>query len=490
MNNEKLNIKQSPIDSLLHILTPLLVFFLSTRTPNDNDMWWHLRAGQEMVMRHQILTTDAFSFTRIGAQWINAFWLSDIGIYGLFRLGGFFALTFAAACLITLIMVVIFKHSLGPTKLIVCLILIGSLGMSPFSGVRPQLISFLLLAILDLELTQFKQSGKPHPWFLVLLFVLWANTHGGFIWGFLLLGAFIVGQIFNRLMSKENALSWNNIGKVGQWGLIAALSTLINPNGITLWKLPFYTVGVSITKISEWASPDFHRMDMQPMLWFIFLFIIGIGFAKTKLDWGDALKFIGFSYLAFVSQRSIGPFIVVAIPVVSKYLTLAWNDRFKDGLNINVPETYQRKSQNLSPRTAQIINGIIILALGLVVIGRAYWVSRPALVYSEYPVKAVNWVKTHKPTGSMFNSYNWGGFLTWELPEYPVFIDGRADLYGDELINGWWDVVNGTEKGLKLLDDWQIQFALLEPGWPIIRKLPTQGWHYLYQDTETVILGR
>jgi hypothetical protein len=481
---------QHPTETLLRWLVPLLVFFLIIRTPTDTDMWWHLRAGQEMVQRGQILTNDVFSFTRAGAQWTNAFWLADIAMYVLYRAGGFLALSLAAATLLAVTMLVILKQSSGSIQMNVCLILVGAFGLSPFGGVRPQLLSFLLLALLDFELIRYKQSRQLRPWIFIALFILWANVHGGFIWGLLLLAAFIGGEILNRLLDAENSLSWKNIGTLSLWSLLAGLATAINPNGISLWKLPFYTVQVSLTSINEWASPDFHRLDMHPMLWLIFILLIGLGLAKKIPDWGDILKFVGFAYMAFVSQRSIGPFIVVAIPVVSRYLWLAWIERFKPGLIPAEQEIYQRKSQKLAPRLARVMNTIIILALAVAALGRAVWLSNSNLVYAEFPVQAVNWIKEHKPIGPMFNSYNWGGYLTWALPEYPVFIDGRADLYGDELMNGWWDVVNGSDKGFALLDKWQIKFVFLEPGWPVIQKLPAQGWQVLYKDEQTVIFGR
>ena len=480
-----------PTETLLRWLVPLLVFFLVIRTPTDTDMWWHLRAGQEMAQRGQILTTDVFSFTRAGAVWTNAFWLADLAMYALYRADGFLALSVAAAALLAVTMLVILKQSSTSIQMNVCLILVGAFGLSPFGGVRPQLLSFLLLAVLDFELIRYKQSRQLRPWIFMALFILWANVHGGFIWGLLLLAAFIGGEILNRLIGDaENVLSWKNIATLSLWSLLAGLSTAINPNGVSLWKLPFYTVQVSLTSINEWASPDFHRLDMHPMLWFIFLLFIGLGFAKKIPDWGEILKFVGFAYMAFVSQRSIGPFIVVAIPIVSRTLWLAGTERFKPGAIPAGHENYQRQSQKLAPRLAAVMNTGIVLVLAVSAFGRAVWLSDPKLVYAEFPVEAVKWVKEHKPVGPMFNSYNWGGYLTWALPEYPVFIDGRADLYGDELMNGWWDVVNGTDRGFALLDKWKIKLVFLEPGWPVIQNLPARGWQVLYKDGQAVIYGR
>ena len=124
------------------------------------------------------------------------------------------------------------------------------------------------------------------------------------------------------------------------------------------------------------------------------------------------------------------------------------------------------------------------------ILAHAYSVSREQQVHRGFPMKAVEWIITTQPEGRMFNAYNWGGYLQWELPQYPVFIDGRADLYGEKTITDWWSVVNATDEGVALLDSWQINFVILEPGWPILEKLNQIGWQVLYDDETATIMGR
>ena len=118
----------------------------------------------------------------------------------------------------------------------------------------------------------------------------------------------------------------------------------------------------------------------------------------------------------------------------------------------------------------------------LTALGRVYLASTPTEVNKNVPVGAVEWLKENKAGGHLFNSYNWGGYLAWSLPQSPVFIDGRADLFGNELINDWWNVVDGTPQGFAILDQWKVQTILLEPSWPIIKLLPSAGWREVYQD--------
>ena len=106
------------------------------------------------------------------------------------------------------------------------------------------------------------------------------------------------------------------------------------------------------------------------------------------------------------------------------------------------------------------------------------------------PVGAVEYIRQAMLPGRLFNSYNWGGYLLWELPEYPVFIDGRTDLYNDEIINQWLQVVRGESGWLEALDRWEVRLVLLEPRMPVVSLLPGQGWWLLYADGTAVVYGR
>ena len=90
----------------------------------------------------------------------------------------------------------------------------------------------------------------------------------------------------------------------------------------------------------------------------------------------------------------------------------------------------------------------------------------------------------------LFNSYNWGGYLLWNLPEYPVFVDGRADLYGNEIIDQWRQIVFAEENSMELLDQWDINLILLEPTWPIVKQLSLYGWTTIFQDKSAIIFQR
>jgi hypothetical protein len=99
-------------------------------------------------------------------------------------------------------------------------------------------------------------------------------------------------------------------------------------------------------------------------------------------------------------------------------------------------------------------------------------------------------LKAERPDGRLFNSYNWGGYLIWNLREYPVFVDGRTDLYSQELLTEWLNAVNGIEGWQETLEKWDIGLVLIEPNWPLAKLLPTEGWQILFEDDHSVLYGR
>jgi hypothetical protein len=493
-NNDK------QLNGLLTGVTFILVFFLLSRTPLDADMWWHLHTGQDMWEQKRILLSDLYSYTRLGAPWVNAFWLSEIILYLLYSLGGYFALTMFVSITGALTFHIIYRRLSGNPFVKSLIVILAVLTAAPIWGPRPQIISFFFIALLDASLSPpiFREASpkgaenggrwrrvKPRPlWILVPLFAIWANLHGGWIWGFLLLAAQIFGMILELILEPSHEIKisiWREARNLFGWSLLAALAVGLNPNGLAIWKLPFQQVNVSL-QIQEWLSPDFHRLDFHPMLWMIFLLILTAPFSGKPLNWPQLIKVIGFAYLTFVAQRNIAIFAIVAFPLLSDWTNSALQTmEMKDRL----PRT-----PGLNPRLTVILNAMILISLTAGMIGNSFLISQPARVDGNYPVKAIDWIKANHPNGNLFNTYNWGGYILWNLPEYPVFIDGRADLYGSELIGQWHDVVQGRENALQILDDWKVNIVLLEPGWPIIRILELDGWKIAYRDEKSVVFLR
>jgi hypothetical protein len=481
---ENMELQIHKLERLTGIVISILVFILFCRTPVDADLWWHLRAGQVMWEQKTILLVDPFSYTKIGAPWVNAFWLSEILFYGLNRIGGYFALAVFVSLTGAYAFYIVYKRLLGNFFIKGSIILLAALTAAPIWGPRPQLFSFVLIAILDSWLSKAENRKPLAGWVLVPLFALWANLHGGWIWGILLLFAEIAGSVTGLILNQsedQKIVALQRIKSLAGWLCLSTLAVGINPNGLAIWKLPFQQVSVSM-QIQEWLSPDFHQFSFHPLLWMLFLLIVFAPFAKKPVSWPRLFKVIGFAYLTFVAQRNIALFAIVAAPLLAEGVN--------DGIQVFWRDKKTTYHQQLGQRMAKTINIILITALGFVATGYLVGLSQPKQIDVHYPLKAVNWIKTNRPAGRLFNSYNWGGYILWKLPEYPVFIDGRADLYGSEIISQWQDVVNARSNALEILNEWKVNLVFLEPTWPAINMLEINDWKIVYQDEMSVILIR
>jgi len=106
------------------------------------------------------------------------------------------------------------------------------------------------------------------------------------------------------------------------------------------------------------------------------------------------------------------------------------------------------------------------------------------------PVQAVAYLNAAKPAGPMFNTYNWGGYLMFAAPEYPVFVDGRTDLYDDSLLTQWLQTMQG-ERWQETFDQWGIRLAIIERDSPLAKLLRQEpGWKEVYQDKQAAIFQR
>ena len=134
-----------------------------------------------------------------------------------------------------------------------------------------------------------------------------------------------------------------------------------------------------------------------------------------------------------------------------------------------------------------ILLGVLIIAV-LLKVSLVYPESANNKVFQDtLPVEAVNFIKSNHLQGRLFSSYNWVGYLLWTLPEYRVFIDGRTDLYNDEVINQWLQVVRAEDGWQNVLEEWNVHLILLEPTMKVVELLPGNGWRMVYADREAVI---
>jgi hypothetical protein len=487
---------------LLVAIVFVAIFTMAVRVPADTDTWWHLRSGQYILESLAIPTTDPFSHTQAGELWIDHGWLAQVFWYGLFDLAGWPAVTLALAAIVTLSFWFVWKQITANVFVAAFAMILGAIVSSVVWAARPQMISFLLTAIVAYQLDRFKRhDGRLLPW-LPLIMLLWANVHGGFAIGFMLMFAYLAGEVVNNLtVHKEDpVVSWSRLKQLGLTIAISLLVVVINPHTWRLWLYPFQTVGIGALRdfIQEWQSPNFHLLWVQPFILMLLLVVAALARTRRRADWTDLALVALWTIWALFAARNIAIFGLVVTPILARYGDLAWTEQWQTWGYRNPPFAAVAGSQ-LNRRARKFRSRVNWAILSLVLIAALIKISIPLTPSANFkaeqdnlPYEAVEFVQENRPPGPMFNSYNWGGYLIYKLwSDYPVYIDGRTDLYDDIFIRRYLNVMAAEDDWQQALEQDGIKLIFIERSSTLAKILrQDSAWSEIYQDEMAAIFSR
>jgi hypothetical protein len=465
---------------LVMTITFLAIFAMAARVSVDTDTWWHLRAGQWIIEHHRLLTTDPFSYTRFGAGWHYPGWLVQVNMYWIYKIFGPGGLNLWTAIMVCLAFIFVWKTTEGNSFIRAFTMVFAAAASGVYWAARPYLVTFILTAVYiwlfeTLRKNDYLSIKKSAIWMSVLM-IIWANSHAGFFAGFLIWGVYFLDALINWFSKRSDIKVIQGLFRLG---LLLVVCVCINPYGVEMLAYPFKTMGISALQdyIQEWQSPNFHSISVQPFAWLILLVLGSVGLSGRKMLLSDFLLTGGFAYMGLMAGRNIALFGIAAPMVITRHLSPVLDGFMESKLGAS--------SLGRVTHRQNILNwGILFLLIlaVLVKVSLVFPISANEEVFKKIlPVKAVNYIKQTKPEGRLFNSYNWGGYLLWNLPDYPVFIDGRTDLYDDEIIDEWIKVVKGEDGWEETLDEWQVKVILIEPGMRLTSLLGNE-WKLNYED--------
>lgn len=481
------------------------VLLLSARMHLGADTWWHLRTGAWIWTHKRLPETDVFSYTRFGTPWSPPGWPVQVLFYLLVRTAGYGALNLWTSFMVLLTYGVVARTMRGGPYLRALALILAALTGSLYQAARPYMVTTLFTALFlwALETWYRGTASSKRLFLLVALMALWGHVHAGFLAGFLVWGCYLLAAGLEA-WQRPSTLSRRRVRTLLGLGLGLVLASWLNPQGPALWVYPWKTLRLQgLRWIQEWQAPDFTRPETWLFLawWFLMLLVLGTGGPPWR--WRHGLLWMVFGLMAFRAVRNIALFSVMAPVVWSAYarpwwsqqrkrLSRFWNVHGQPGRSLW--GFLQRRFGDSPPPVRPRLNRVLVaLAWGLALL-RLYQVSTPAAVEAHlartFPTAPVTYLKAMRPPGRLFNSYNWGGYLLWALPEYPVFIDGRTDLYGDAYLQLWARVVTAEPGWEQVLDEYRVGIVLLEPHWPLTKVLPYRGWQEVYRDNRSVLFLR
>lgn len=459
------------------------LFAMAMRPVTDPDVWWHLKTGELIATTHHVPHTDPFSYTRAGQPWVNHEWLSDWAIFSVYEKVGLAGLDAVFAFVVTAALFLAFLRSRGRPYIAGLFTIWGAVASAPSWGVRPQMLSLLLasvfLSILD------RTEARPYTaWWMVPLMLLWVNLHAGYALGILLIIVVMAGKFVEAILVRAE---WKELrAQIRILGLVATACVAIvplNPNGAKLYSYPFTTLRSNAMQayIAEWFSPNFHAAKFVPFLLMLLATVVFMAISPRRLKLSPLLLLLITAWMALDAARHIPIFVLVAVPILSELAE-----------PLLAPGSTRK---NRGRFTLHWFNYAALAAFLVFTLVRVRTVVQviPVEENKNFPADATRFIEAHALPGPLLNHYNWGGYLIWKLyPEYRVFIDGRADVYGDDFMNRFADLYYlKTSDWYVPLETYGIKTVMMPPDAPLIEGLQLRGgWKQQYADTQVVVLTK
>lgn len=493
-----------PYPILLHRVAFLavmaLALVLSLRQMGSPDIGFHLRTGDYILSGHGFPRTDPFTITMRTHRYTDTSWGYDVLAASLYRMAGAPGLVVFHAALVLFVFFMLYRTARlvrgDPTTLVLAL-LAGVVAMETRFEVRPELVSYALLALLLHLLCRYVEGMPVRLWSLPLVMLVWGNLHSLYVLGWLVMGVFVLGSWLAKKRFDTT---------LARWCLLAVLIAFVNPYGWRAITFPFTLLtrfgeqNPFAQTIGEFVSPfalrTFARFPFYPELpiWtYRVLAILSVPAALVmarQRRWWMVFLWLAVGSLSIKMVRNVPLFVLGMLP------GLVWALPLERGLawfRMSAPR------RRVVVRASTVFAILFALGLGLRVVHNAYYVDarradRFGLGWSamKLPIETAEYLKRAQLPGEMLNDLNLGGYLMWAQPK-PVFIDGRLEVVGESFYHYYLDVFH-SERALETCVaehhiGW-IVFPYLDEMDLLRRLSKDQGWILVHVDPVAVVFEK
>lgn len=454
-----------------------LTLFVSLLYPyRDKDWGWHYVYGQYFLEHGEFLVRDVYSWTLAGYAWINHSWLFDPILYTIFNNIGYLGLSVVSALIALLCFHLITRDwELKYWQLGVCAFFFGKIVETGIrEGLRSQVVAFLPLACLMYLLRKGRNNPKIFS-FIPPLFLIWANLHGSFAFGVLILGVFFASYFFEF---KEYRIRLIVVG------LTTLLATLLNPFTYHSYlEVIRHTSSPYLQNVFEWLPIYANCVDCHVPVFSIYLLILiaAVVIKPQKKEIPYFLIILFLTYQTISERRYLPLFLLTTMPLFISFMT-----RLK--YNFLDLDTYK-----ITPYLTAVA---IIITIQFNLFNRL-----PSFNYYHYKevdycreasqcsVSAVNYFKSNPPVGNGLNFYDWGGYLIGKGFPTKLFIDGRMHLWHVKDYSAFGDYIKMYyHQDKELFTEYDFSWVLAEPGSGVAKMIEggeVGSWRLAYYDEFT-----
>ena len=452
----------------------------------DPDYFWHLTTGKLIAETGRVPSVDPFSFTWFGKPWTPHEWLSELTIFrlvdGLGRIGALIVFGLFPPAIFGVLAAAFARQ--GARVLAIALpFALGAFTLIPYVTLRPQAISWLMLAGLVWFLLE---ASAAHPRrFLLLIpwFAVWANLHGLYVVGLGVVGMYLLFTLAGRTPMSP-ARGWAVAGLAG--AIAASMLTPAGPIGI-LYPLRYVEGGDwGLANIQEWQSPDFHEPAHFAFL--ALIVAVGLNGGRKTPGWLVALSWIGIA-IGLAALRNVPVAVVLSMPTLVLGLEARLRERSERKPSKPMPPSRAlgRRWMELAAAVAIAIGSIAVL------VPRDMNGAIDSNLAKRFPIAGVDRLLELAPEANVLAEYGWGGYVIWRVHEVGghVFIDGRNDMYSQEVLEDY-SAIRAADPGWQdLAAQYGVDAILLAPETTLTRgPADDAGWCEVLRDEREVLYLR
>ena len=437
----------------------------------SQDLYLHISVGRWILANRAIPDHGIFSASMPDAPWVAHEWLASVGFAFLYEhlgWGGVLAATALLLAIATGVLTWSCAGTLGPFGALFAALLAWGLCINHLVA-RPHVVAMPLVVIWIAAHVRARSVDRVPSFYLLPLMTLWANIHGSFMFGLGFALLFAAEAIFESETIKRAvsvALRWS--------AFLAAcvLAAVVTPHGLDGLLFPIQLVNArgALDSVLEWQPSTI--VNSAPLfLWCALLLFLAL-WQGVRLPLCRLIMLLLLLYMAFAHRRHIELLGLVA-PLLLQF-TVA------DALSRSLPSMTSQWGPLARPAIQRSLAAVAIVVAGVFAIAGCTYVVRAPDEFT--PAAAFAAVKARGIDGPVLNSQNFGGYFVFR--DYPPFIDGRIDMYGDKFMLRYAALSELTA----LLEQYRIAWTIFEPDEPrivIMDKLP--GWTRLYADDTAVV---
>ncbi|HXD21606.1 MAG TPA: hypothetical protein VN654_31590 [Vicinamibacterales bacterium] len=465
---------------LLRLALWCVLLAAASYTTADPDLWGHLRFGLDILRDGTVATVDPYSFSA-DRPWVNHEWGSEVITASAFTIGGSPGLVLLKVTMLSVVLALLLSSlrergvdASVDRDVFAALAVLGT--MEQTHHVRPQLFSVVCFSVLLWSLTATGRRARWGFWIIPVVFLLWANLHGGWMVGGAVLGVWVAGLV---LTGRRSDATWYAAA-----GAVALAATLVTPYGFGLWRFLYDTVGFGRADIIEWQPVYALTWDA----WARWAAIAGVGIAGLAAARGTErrLEVIGvlaaLAFASFMVVRLLAFFTLSVLYLVGPALSRKYREM-----------RTARVSTPLPPWRRRLLASTAAVTIACAASLSAANTMQVRIDPRHTPeTDAVEFLRSQPGSKRLLVWFDWGEYAIWHLsPAMRVSVDGRREtVYSsrvqDEHLRFFFDAPGGAALPGTLAAD----YVWIPRELPAVRRLDAERWRKCYEGPTSVIFAR